>query len=90
MNATLVGAAIRMAHCMGLHRISSHHVQPSVDVAGGWFQSVETEVGRRCWNQLVIQDYFQIPVTESYRKIPIICPAILYTHHANYPQNSSS
>ncbi|KAF5664703.1 c6 zinc finger domain-containing protein [Fusarium heterosporum] len=65
-NATLVGAAIRMAHCMGLHKIQSSSEGLSVNTMDGWFQCIETEVGRRCWNQLLIQDYFQIPVTGTY------------------------
>ncbi|RBA13647.1 hypothetical protein FPRO05_02440 [Fusarium proliferatum] len=65
-NATLLGAAIRMAHCMGLHNIRNTTENPSAATAEGWFQCIETEVGRRCWNQLVIQDYFQVPFTETY------------------------
>jgi len=65
LNATLVGAAIRMAQCMGLHRIRTSNNPLQVDMANGWFRCIETEIGRRCWNQLVIQDYFQIPVTET-------------------------
>ncbi|KAF5643981.1 c6 zinc finger domain protein [Fusarium sp. NRRL 25303] len=65
-NATLLGAAIRMAHCMGLHNIRNTTENPAATTEEGWFQCIETEVGRRCWNQLVIQDYFQVPFTETY------------------------
>ncbi|KAG9497541.1 hypothetical protein J7337_010402 [Fusarium musae] len=65
-NATLLGAAIRIAHCMGLHSIRNSTENPAVTTPVGWFRCIETEVGRRCWNQLVIQDYFQVPFTETY------------------------
>ncbi|KAJ4251873.1 hypothetical protein NW762_011170 [Fusarium torreyae] len=65
LNATLVGAAIRIAHNLGLHKIES---DPKIctDAREVWFRAIEIEVGRRCWNQLVIQDYFQIPFTGTY------------------------
>ncbi|KAF4969314.1 hypothetical protein FSARC_3469 [Fusarium sarcochroum] len=65
LNATLVGAAIRIAHNLGLHKIESDP-KICVETREGWHKTIETEVGRRCWNQLVIQDYFQIPFTGTY------------------------
>lgn len=69
LNATLGGAAIRIAHCLGIHQIDAEDDILAVDTAEGWYSIVEIEVGRRCWLQLVIQDYFQIPFTNAHRKL---------------------
>ena len=66
LNATLVGAGIRMAHSLGLHKIACEDPKEPARSLKDWFEAIETEVGRRCWNQLLIQDYFQIPFTETY------------------------
>jgi hypothetical protein len=71
-NATLIGAAIRIAHCMGLHMIQGSGEELLVNTKDGWFHCIETEIGRRCWNQLVIQDYFQIPFTGTYGKVQLL------------------
>ncbi|KAJ9156228.1 C6 zinc finger domain containing protein [Pleurostoma richardsiae] len=60
LNATLVGAAVRIAHCLGLHKISDSSVGLSYN------EQVELETGKRVWRQLVIQDHFQIPFTDTY------------------------
>jgi hypothetical protein len=69
LNATLGGAAIRIAHCLGIHQINSEAESLNVDTVEGWYTTVEIETGRRCWLQLVIQDYFQIPFTNAHRKL---------------------
>ncbi|KAI8651877.1 C6 zinc finger domain containing protein [Fusarium sp. Ph1] len=75
LNATLFSAAIRMAECLGLHKIE-------VDDAGllnpveNWHESLEREVGRRVWLQMIVQDHFAIPFTDSYG----IHPAHYSTH----------
>lgn len=66
LNATLLGAAIRIAHCLGLHKIARGSGHQMIATEEDWYSAIETEVGRRCWLQLVIQDYFQIPFTETY------------------------
>ncbi|EPE03043.1 c6 zinc finger domain containing protein [Ophiostoma piceae UAMH 11346] len=74
LNAILVGAAVRIAHCLGLHKISDAPETPatkadtpasSVDTFD-WHERVEIETGKRVWLQLVIQDHFQIPHTDTY------------------------
>ncbi|KAL3480817.1 hypothetical protein BJX99DRAFT_205017 [Aspergillus californicus] len=65
-NATIVGAAIRIGHCLGLHRIANDNERTAITTSEDWYRVVETEVGRRCWLQLIIQDYFQVPFTETY------------------------
>ncbi len=68
LNAILVGAAVRIAHCLGLHKIAD---PPDEDAAVGsaafnWHERVEIETGKRVWMQLVIQDHFQIVQTDTY------------------------
>ncbi|CAK7235490.1 hypothetical protein SBRCBS47491_009310 [Sporothrix bragantina] len=67
LNAILVGAAVRIAHCLGLHKISDPVVTPDgLQSEFGWHEHVEIETGKRVWLQLVIQDHFQIPYTDTY------------------------
>ena len=87
LNAILVGAAVRIAHCLGLHKISdppnvlNAPVAPTAPTAStaaagtpgsshvgnfDWHERVEIETGKRVWLQLVIQDHFQIPHTDTY------------------------
>lgn len=71
LNATLVGAAVRIAHCLGLHKISE--LTPDIAVnepPQNWYERIEVETGKRVWLQLVIQDHFQIPFTDTYSKCP--------------------
>jgi len=67
--ANLVTSAIGIAQTMGLHKIRAKP-KDSGDMPSGsrlaWFESVEIEVGKRTWWQLVIQDHFSIPFTETY------------------------
>lgn len=66
LNATLLSAAIRIAETLGLHTISDTRSE-SLD----WRANIETEVGKRVWCQLIIQDHFAIPFTDSYTISPI-------------------
>ncbi|KAJ0299207.1 hypothetical protein Brms1b_013216 [Colletotrichum noveboracense] len=66
LNATLFSAAIRMAECLGIHKItdgSSLDLQTPEEI---WDDTLQREVGRRVWLQMVIQDHFAIPFTDSY------------------------
>ncbi|KAI8254848.1 putative dioxygenase [Colletotrichum sp. SAR 10_77] len=66
LNATLFSAAIRMAECLGIHKItdgSSLDLQTPEEI---WEDTLHREVGRRVWLQMVIQDHFAIPFTDSY------------------------
>ncbi|KAI8310720.1 putative dioxygenase [Colletotrichum sp. SAR11_59] len=66
LNATLFSAAIRMAECLGIHKItdgSSLDLQTPEEI---WEDTLQREVGRRVWLQMVIQDHFAIPFTDSY------------------------
>lgn len=66
LNATLLGAAIRIAESLGLHTINDARSE-TLD----WSASIEKEVGKRVWCQLIIQDHFAIPFTDSYTISPI-------------------
>ncbi|EQB56785.1 hypothetical protein CGLO_03169 [Colletotrichum gloeosporioides Cg-14] len=66
LNATLFSAAIRIAECLGIHKItdgSSLDLQTPEDM---WDDTLQREIGRRVWLQMVIQDHFAIPFTDSY------------------------
>ncbi|KAK7224732.1 hypothetical protein V2G26_012735 [Clonostachys chloroleuca] len=67
LNATMVSACIRIAHCLGIHKIGPDHDRQAGDVpVADWYKTLEAEVGHRCWAQLVIQDHFQMPFTDTY------------------------
>lgn len=61
LNATLLAAGIRIAESLGLHTINDmNNENPD------WEASIHREVGKRVWCQLIIQDHFAIPFTDSY------------------------
>ncbi|KAJ5090484.1 hypothetical protein N7532_009168 [Penicillium argentinense] len=70
LNATLFNAAVRIAECLGLHKIKDHPaiLSPNRDQ---WEERVEREVGRRVWCQMIIQDHFAIPFTDTYSISPM-------------------
>lgn len=57
-----------IAQTMGLHRIPPSELDKTDCIKGSpeWFEKIEREVGKRTWWQLVIQDHFSIPFTETY------------------------
>lgn len=81
LNATLLAAAVRIAECLGVHKIEDeplrkrHGVQqrqsqsPSAPQETDLQEAVEScerEIGRRVWLQMVIQDHFAMPFTDGY------------------------
>lgn len=70
LNATMFNAAVRIAECLGLHKIKDH---PSslTQTRDQWEERVEREVGRRVWCQMIIQDHFAIPFTDTYSISPL-------------------
>ncbi|CAK7220330.1 hypothetical protein SCUCBS95973_004122 [Sporothrix curviconia] len=71
LNASLIAAAVRIGHGLGLHKISepvvsAHNAQDNV----GWHERIEIETGKRVWLQLVVQDRSQIPFTATYNIHP--------------------
>ena len=70
LNANLFNAAVRIAECLGIHKIKNH---PSLvmQTKDAWEERVEREVGRRVWCQMLIQDHFAIPFTDTYSISPM-------------------
>lgn len=56
---TLVNTAIRIAQCLGLHKI------PDEEAGETWDDTLDREVGRRIWWKLVEMDYHSTPYTGS-------------------------
>ncbi|RAL13470.1 uncharacterized protein BO97DRAFT_39309 [Aspergillus homomorphus CBS 101889] len=69
LNATLFKAAVRIAECLGIHRIREPH-GAYMNTEETWIETVEREVGKRVWCQMVIQDHFAIPFTDTYSISP--------------------
>lgn len=65
LNATLFSSAIRMAECLGLHKIKDGSLN-NLSTADAWQDTLQKEIGRRIWLQMIIQDHFAIPFTDSY------------------------
>lgn len=70
MNATLFNAAVRIAECLGIHKIQDHPL-PHARTQEEWEERIEREVGRRVWCQMIIQDHFAIPFTDTYSISPM-------------------
>lgn len=70
LNATLFNAAVRIAECLGVHKIKEH-TSNSIQSKEEWEERVEREVGKRVWCQMVIQDHFAIPFTDTYSISPM-------------------
>lgn len=70
LNATLFNAAVRIAECLGVHKIQDHATKPAQN-KDDWEERVEREVGKRVWCQMIIQDHFAIPFTDTYSISPM-------------------
>lgn len=70
LNATLFNAAVRIAECLGIHKIKEH-TATLTHTKDEWEERVEREVGKRVWCQMVIQDHFAIPFTDTYSISPM-------------------
>ncbi|KAF2622082.1 hypothetical protein BU25DRAFT_353134 [Macroventuria anomochaeta] len=62
--SVLLSSAGRIAQSLGLHRLSTETKPVSIE------QLRQREAGRRVFNQLCTQDWFQIPFSESYSLNP--------------------
>lgn len=62
--SVLLASAGRIAQSLGLHRLKSETASIPID------QLRKREAGRRVFNQLCTQDWFQIPFSESYSLNP--------------------
>ncbi|KAK4870435.1 hypothetical protein LT330_004783 [Penicillium expansum] len=70
LNATLFNAAVRIAECLGIHKIQDPSRKPAQN-KDEWDEKVEREVGKRVWCQMIIQDHFAIPFTDTYSISPM-------------------
>jgi hypothetical protein len=70
LNATLFNAGVRIAECLGIHKIQDRSSKPARNKEE-WEETVEREVGKRVWCQMIIQDHFAIPFTDSYSISPM-------------------
>lgn len=75
LSGNLLVAAYGIARSLGLHQIHSpdspaHRASPAptLQPRPTWFEAIELEVGKRTWWQLVIQDHFSIPFSDTYSK----------------------
>ncbi|KAL1904065.1 hypothetical protein Sste5344_010238 [Sporothrix stenoceras] len=69
LNATLLAAAVRIAECIGVHKIADEpSKRPDAPDPSGVFavERREREIGRRVWLQMVVQDHFAMPFTDAY------------------------
>ena len=57
--SVLLASAVRVAQNLGLHRLGQEMEEQSPDL-------VKHEIGRRVWGQLCVQDWFNIPFSETY------------------------
>jgi hypothetical protein len=67
----LIAAAIRIAQSLGLHRLRGEKREyklPSSDQEKKAF--IQLETGRRVWQQLLTQDWFSVPFSETYSVNP--------------------
>lgn len=69
--ATLVNAGIRIAQCLGLHRIADG-ASTNSSAEGNMDVLWEREVGRRVWWKLVQLDYHSMPYTGTLSMLPSI------------------
>lgn len=65
-NAILFSAAVRIAQCLGLHRITDAATSSGFPTPEKWHENIEREVGKRIWCILLIQDHFAISYNDSY------------------------
>ncbi|CAI7652819.1 unnamed protein product [Penicillium glandicola] len=70
LNATLFNAAVRISECLGIHKIQDQSKKPAQNKEE-WDEKVEREVGKRVWCQMIIQDHFAIPFTDTYSISPM-------------------
>lgn len=65
LNATLFSAAVRIAECLGLHKIEDSDIS-TISTTEDWLEAIEKETGKRVFCQMVVQDHFAVPFTDSY------------------------
>ncbi|KAJ9142975.1 Fungal transcriptional regulatory protein, N-terminal [Pleurostoma richardsiae] len=62
----LLGSAIRIAQCLGLDKLKEKPPALTQASHDAWKSAITLHVGRRVWWQLIIQDYFAVPFSDTY------------------------
>lgn len=60
--SVLIASAIRICQALGLHRLRAEKGEHNKDLSIRY----QKEAGRRLWQQLVTQDWFSVPFSETY------------------------
>jgi hypothetical protein len=68
---TMMFSCIRIAQCLGLHRIGRSESPVNLSL-NQWCAAVENELGRRIYWKLVECDFYAIPYTSTYGKLSTI------------------
>lgn len=74
LNANLLGAAIRIAQCLGLHKIALYELGTS-NSPELTRELVAAETGKRVLCQMILQELFAIPFNDTYGESPNPCRA---------------
>lgn len=69
LNAVLLGSAVRIAQCLGLHKITADPPEPAASNQSGRGR-IDIELGKRVWCQMIVQDLFAIPFNGSHGNVP--------------------
>ena len=62
----MLASAIRIAHSLGLHRLTRPKKAGNELERDTLAETVQKELGRRLWEQLATQDWFSVPFFETY------------------------
>jgi type II secretory pathway component PulF len=69
--SVLLASAVRVAQSLGLHRLGKSKRTAQDAENETKVEIVQRELGRRLWQQLVTQDWFSVPFSETYCKGPL-------------------
>lgn len=66
--SVMLASAVRIAHSLGLHRLTRPKKGGSELECETLAETVQKELGRRLWEELATQDWFSVPFSETYCK----------------------
>ena len=64
--SVLLASAVRIAQSLGLHRLGRPRRTLHERSSESMPEVIQKELGRRVWQQLVTQDWFSVPFSETY------------------------
>ena len=68
----LIASAIRIAQSLGLHRLKGEKEGYKIPTNNQEREAhIQLETGRRVWQQLLLQDWFSVPFSETYSVSPL-------------------